>query len=387
MGTWIMRNKLTLNKLRSLFFIIFSLIFSPIGAQRMDDVAVHSKYIVAVDEYRPAPGQFVNELPVATSDDTPASMAQKCTEILQRNAARLAEGKSIEPETGDDDDYDASYLLTLGAWGGYITFHFDHSIANVKGQRDLLILGNSSKGAMTSLDGGASEPGIVMVSKDVNGNGQPDDPWYELAGCADIDSVGKVIYDYAITYAKSPMQNIPWTDNRGGSGNISRLGFHKQEYYPLWVSDETIGFTGTLLPQNGVDTNGLGTTWIRMFLRYGYADNKPNDDTDANSFDLDWAVDDKRQPVSLDFVDFIRVYTGVNQFCGWTGETSTEICHVEDCHLDASLQAIRNALTGIDDVRCQISDVIGDIYNLKGQRVTKPYKGIYMKNGKKYFIK
>jgi hypothetical protein len=32
-------------------------------AQRMDDVAVHSKYIKAVDEYRPAPGQFVNDVP------------------------------------------------------------------------------------------------------------------------------------------------------------------------------------------------------------------------------------------------------------------------------------------------------------------------------------
>ena len=33
------------------------------SAQRMDDVPEHSKYIQAVDEYRPAPGQYVNDVP------------------------------------------------------------------------------------------------------------------------------------------------------------------------------------------------------------------------------------------------------------------------------------------------------------------------------------
>ena len=32
------------------------------------------------------------------------------------------------------------------------------------------------------LSGGSSEPGIVLVSKDTNGNGLADDEWYELAG-------------------------------------------------------------------------------------------------------------------------------------------------------------------------------------------------------------
>jgi hypothetical protein len=180
------------------------------------------------------------------------------------------------------------------------------------------------------------------------------------------------------------MQNIPWTDNQGGSGYVNRIGFHKQEYYPLWLSDETLSFTGTLLPPNGVDTNGMGTNWVRVFLRYGYADNKPNDDTDANSFDFDWAVDANRQPVSLDFVDFVRVYTGVNQFCGWMGETSTEIAHAEDLHLDASLQAVRNA-TGIAQINGG-PQMENSCYNLNGQRVAKPCKGLYINNGKKYFI-
>ena len=54
-------------------------------AQRMDDVAVHSQYITVVDEYRPAPGQFVNMMPKYEQGDDAARMAQKCTESLANN--------------------------------------------------------------------------------------------------------------------------------------------------------------------------------------------------------------------------------------------------------------------------------------------------------------
>ena len=75
-----------------------------------------------------------------------------------------------------------------------------------------------------------------MVSQDVNGNGVPDDPWYELSGSADVDSVGKVVYGYEITYTKDAMQDIPWADNQGRSGVVNRNTFHAQEYFPLWLS-------------------------------------------------------------------------------------------------------------------------------------------------------
>ena len=42
---------------------------SPVGAQE------HSKYIQAVDEYRPAPGQWVNVIPEYEEGDTEADMA------------------------------------------------------------------------------------------------------------------------------------------------------------------------------------------------------------------------------------------------------------------------------------------------------------------------
>lgn len=279
--------------------------------QLMADVSVHSKYILAVDEYIPAPGQFVNTMPKYEDGDDATSMASKCTEAIAANKRGM---------------------ITLGAYGGYVTFHFDHSIANVNGMRDFYISGNAMAGG--------AEPGIVMVSKDINRNGQPDDPWYELAGSADTDSIGKVDYGYRITYTKEPLKSIPWADNRGNSGTVDRNSFHAQEYFPLWLSSP-LSFEGTLLPKNGVNTGTESKPhWVLNSLRYGYADNAANTDSAACSFDIAWAVDGERRPVELDFVDFVRVYTGENQQCGWTGETSTEISGAEDLHLEASIDAI-----------------------------------------------
>jgi hypothetical protein len=92
-------------------------------------------------------------------------------------------------------------------------------VANVQGERDFAIWGNAYVGN--------SEPGIVMVSVDVNGNGLPDDEWYELSGSADTDSIGKVVYDYQVTYTKTPMQDVPWQDNKGKSGVVARNDFHQ----------------------------------------------------------------------------------------------------------------------------------------------------------------
>ena len=61
---------------------------------------------------------------------------------------------------------DRGGLVSLGGYGGYITFHFDHPVVNVSGEADFLIRGNAFEGN--------SEPGIVMVSEDVNGNGRKD---------------------------------------------------------------------------------------------------------------------------------------------------------------------------------------------------------------------
>ena len=43
--------------------------------------------------------------------------------------------------------------------------------------------------------------------------------------------------------------------------------------------------------------------------------------------------------------------------------------------------------TGIDEVRGKMEDVRGEYYNLAGQRVAQPTKGLYIVNGKKVILK
>ena len=63
---------------------------------------------------------------------------------------------------------------------------------------------------------------------------------------------------------------------------------------------------------------------------------------DKISFDIGWAVDSLGNPVHLPGVDFIRVYTGVNQQCGWLGETSTELSRAEDLHVEDQTHYLPN---------------------------------------------
>lgn len=351
-------------------------------AQRMDDVTTHSKYIKAVDEYVPAPGQFVNIAPEWEEGDDAVAMVRKCTESLANNER---------------------HIVSLGGWGGYITFHFDHSIANIPGERDIYIMGNAYQENRNLVVGGMNEAGIVMVSEDVNGNGLPDDPWYEISGSCDIDSAGKVLYDYEVVYHRNPMGDIPWTDNRGNSGKIDRINaWHKQEYYPQWLPDG-LTFHGTRLPDNMIDLStkvdkGYSAYYyVLVGFRYGYADNMPNftDPADATSYnyeqcgiDIGWAVDAQRQPVHLNFVDFVRVYTGLNQKCpapNWWGETSTEIIGAMDIHLDESLSAIRQSMDNIHEIQVAGTNETS-LFDLQGRCISRPQRGIYIRNGKKIMI-
>ena len=115
--------------------------------------------------------------------------------------------------------------------------------------------------------------------------------------------------------------------------------FHNQEYFPKWINEDSLTFSGSLLAPNGEDVSGNGTYYILYSYPWGYVDNHPNEYSELNSFDLSRAVDPYGNPVNLPGIDFVRVYTGVNQYCGWIGETSTELSRACDLHVpDPALQ-------------------------------------------------
>ena len=290
-----------------------------------------SPYISTVFEYRPAPGQFVNELPAYEEGDT--------EEDLRRKAEEYIAGQ----ENGS--------LLSLGAWGGYVVVGFDHTIANADEGYDFKVCGNAFYAAANpnpdAPKGGSCEPGIVMVSRDTNGNGLPDDPWYELAGSEYARPATR--HGYRVVYRRpdparpavphpddpnlTDTAYIAWHDNQGGSGYVERNLFHTQSYWPEWLEADSLVFEGTRLPDNGVDESGNRSYYVLYAYDWGYADNHPNT-SDLCSFKIDWAVDSVGQPVHLPGIDFIKVYTGVLQMNGWLGECSTEISGITDLHPD-----------------------------------------------------
>ena len=298
-----------------------------------DEQIEYKQHIDKVYEYRPAPGQFVNMMPTYEPEDTPEIMCRKAGECL-----------SLTNASG----------VSLGAYGGYITFGFDHTVMNLKDKRDFEIYGNSFY-AFGSENGGSNEPGIVMVSFDANLNGVPDDEWYELAGSEYYKQ--ETIHDYELTYFKPNPDKLPtpdknyaflsdttyvrWESNQADHGYVSKNTFHGQSYWPLWIDDNTITFKGTKLADNYYTTSGTSTLYIQRAYDWGYADNHPNSSEDneknkLNSFDIGWAVDKRGNKVHLPGADFIRVYTGVNQYCGWLGETSTEIYGAKSLHVGST---------------------------------------------------
>ncbi|MDR1102189.1 MAG: PKD domain-containing protein [Tannerella sp.] len=284
----------------------------------------NSPRIDRVYDYRPAPGQFINVSPEYGPGDTREDILRKVEELL----------------TGEDGG-----LVSLGAYGGYIVFGFDHPVVNVPDEPDFRVTGNVFVNAGGGALSESSEPGIVMVARDVNGNGLPDDAWYELAGSE--YSHPQTVHSYRITYYRPDENKTPapdaanpaltdttyirWIDSRGGQGYVSANSFHTQPYYPQWEDADSLVFEGARLPDNyRIESGG----YLFQAFEWGYADNRPNADAHS-AFNIDWAVDADGQPVHLPEIHFIKVYTAVNQYCGWLGETSTEVGGAVDLHPDA----------------------------------------------------
>ena len=246
-----------------------------------------------VFEYMPAPGQFVNELPKYESGDDAQSMADKCLNAL------LTDGQ----------------MITLGAFGGYITVGFDAPVRNLEGP-DFRIDGN----AITN----GAEPAVVWVSTDVNKNGQPDDVWYEIYGSEQKE--GRATPGYTIRYGKPLADDgdSDWTGSDNSTGSVKHIPAHKQPYYPQWYADDTVSFSATLLPNN---MSFDGKLWVMPAFEYGYVDNLPNSDTNS-AFDIDWAVKSDGTPAGLEQIDFIKIQNGVIGWNKLTGEQSTEVTSI-----------------------------------------------------------
>lgn len=275
-----------------------------------------SIFLNKVYEYLPAPGQFVNETKTGGFTGNEKTM---------EDAIAYAE-KRLK----------AVQYVSLGGFGGYIIVGFDHSIENKGNYQgyDFAISGNQFPGS--------SEPGIVWVMQDTNGNGEPDDEWYELRGSETGKS--ETIQEYSVTYYRPEAHTaVPWSDNQGKSGAVKYLGaFHNQaSYYPIWMSESSYTLRGTCLKLRN-DQNIHTGNWYNGEYDWGYADNfgkdhlegeNPNADPAGVHFAIKNAMNVDGSDANLRYIDFIKVQTGVNGQSGQLGEISTEVFTFTDKNL------------------------------------------------------
>lgn len=252
--------------------------------------------VATIVEYKPAPGQFINE-PLSGYNEV-LTPKDACNYVVARFAK---------------NDY-----VSLGGWGGYVIAKFKESVpVRADGGYEIYIVGNQFE---TS-----SEPGVVWVAQDANRDGQPDE-WYELKGSEWNNP--KTIHNYRITYTPPLTDNTPiqWSDSEGNSGAIDRVDDHTQpSYFPTWVTGGELIFEGTRLPDN---IDYIDNEWIAQPFAWGYADNYASSARKGmtNFFRIGDAVTTAGTAAKLTSIDFIKVQTGVNAQAPLIGEISTEVC-------------------------------------------------------------
>jgi hypothetical protein len=204
------------------------------------------------------------------------------------------------------------YGWSLGSAGGYEVWEVDH-------QNQYRIEGNP----LTSW----REPGIVWIQEDNNGNGLPDEMWYELTGSDETHPTWKnhITRRYAVTYFKTDDQGkkneydqlikeVYWADSRGRAGMIPG-GFPS----PWGVVGNWVTYTCTLLRDDG------------KIFEVDYNMDELDDYVDCFDpyFFINKAVKADGTPVTLSKVKFIKVQTSMFRYGGMFGDVSTEIREAE----------------------------------------------------------
>ena len=253
--------------------------------------------------YMPAPGHQVNGFILTNKDRL--SFPSGCTHEDACDSVLLF--------------FERGWSISLGGCGGYVTAGFDHSIMKKETGNELCIKGNPFDYQ--------SEPGIIWVSQDVNGDGIPNDLWYELGG-SEYGTENHFL-NYAITYyhPTRPCSATVWKDNRNESGHVPYMSYwNKEEYYwAPWIAQTECTYFGSALASKHTYEDGISHM---PPYEWGYTDNLGSD-YDKNRGMGFYSLKNARtwdgKKAELEFIDFIKVQTAQ---AGWTpnlGEISTEV--------------------------------------------------------------
>jgi hypothetical protein len=205
----------------------------------------------------------------------------------------------------------SGYGWSLGSFGGYEVWRVDHK--NI-----YTISGNAFSGF--------DEPGVIWIQEDRNGNGIPDEMWYELKGSQDYVAKG-LNRRYAVTYIDTNAETstidtklIYWVDAWG------RAGTWLSRWHTSWPS--RITFTGTLLGDKGqtVPTPLLSNLWGYVDISGPSSGHGPAGDMHPpNEYPVHRAIRANGSSATLTDVRFIKVSTAVFERTQLFGDKSTEI--------------------------------------------------------------
>ncbi|MDR1586274.1 MAG: hypothetical protein LBS57_02325 [Treponema sp.] len=243
----------------------------PEGAYKRSPTGASGVKALALHDFVQAPGQFIGRYG--------GSLSPGVTE-----AQVLAGDQALLESTGGEQ------IFSLGRFGGYIVYGFDHSVENAEGP-DIRINGNAFINW--------NEPGTVWVSQDDNGDGEANDTWYELRGS--LTGTAAAIQRYAVSYLQ------PAGTNTGGTwiDNLGNTGVYFKHFPPQFSGDLT--FVGTKLD--------IGYT----VDHHGYVDT-----VSTNKFEINDAMQADGSSAALRYVDFVKIQCALLVEAGIFGEISTE---------------------------------------------------------------
>lgn len=202
------------------------------------------------------------------------------------------------------------YGWSLGTFGGYL-------IKPVSHKAQYTIEGNAF--------GSWEEPGVVWFQEDLNGNGLPDEIWYEL----NVGSDPTITRRYSLAFFKygdgssrneygQIIREIYWVDSKGRTGQIN--GGWPTDWGVSNVDGAWVTYTGTLVG----DDNDIRNVQIRYPTGWTNCV-----DSAQTVFPISGAIAADGSAVTLTKVAFVKVQTAAFKYGGTLGELSTEIEKIE----------------------------------------------------------
>jgi hypothetical protein len=181
-----------------------------------------------------------------------------------------------------------------------------------------------------------NEPGIVWVQRDDNGNGLPDEMWYEIKGSDDTGTYkDNITWRYALTYYRDQLaettpnqfeqiiRTIYWVDQRGRIGTLG--GGWPSPGNTAGIQGESgdwMTYTGTILRDSKGEKLNLGQANLAPIS--GYVD-VMSGGSQTLTFSVNSAIRADGTPAGLSGFSFIKVQTAYFEYGDAFGERSTEI--------------------------------------------------------------